>query len=342
MSAPDRTPPTGTAPHGTIEGVARTHRAVHPSEVSDRLRRWRSAPDGLLARPAVGYAGRRKGQDVDHRFRLRVPRRRRDAAAVGLIVLASVAALLPGMAVGARQDPPPRMGEFLWAMAGQESGWNYTARNSWSGAYGKYQIMPANWPSWSRQYLGGGWADQTPRNQELVVRGKIADLHRWLGTWRRVAYWWLTGGTERDESKWSSVARGYVNNIMQLRKRAPKGGDPIPPSLADTAPPARRGQWRIVVGDESALTTRISGPRRRRVTGLRDGQVVFVQGSRWNAQDVLWMRVSTASGHVGWLSIRRTVPGRKPAAAGDYPRGQGVTDPDRDDRRRDRARPRPR
>ena len=31
-----------------------------------------------------------------------------------------------------------------------ESGGRYTARNPISGAYGKYQIMPSNWPSWAR------------------------------------------------------------------------------------------------------------------------------------------------------------------------------------------------
>ena len=38
---------------------------------------------------------------------------------------------------------------FMWAMAGQESGWDYFNRNRASGAYGKYQIMPMNWPSWA-------------------------------------------------------------------------------------------------------------------------------------------------------------------------------------------------
>ncbi len=42
----------------------------------------------------------------------------------------------------------------MWAMAGQESGWDYYARNASSGAFGKYQIMPFNWPVWADEYLG--------------------------------------------------------------------------------------------------------------------------------------------------------------------------------------------
>jgi hypothetical protein len=264
----------------------------------------------------------------------------RSIAVIFLVLLAGFVTLLPGAVTAARPTQPPRMAEFLWGLAGQESGWDYTVRNSASGAYGKYQIMPSNWPSWSDHYLGDGWADQSPRNQELVVRGKIADLFRWLGSWRRVAYWWLTGDTETAERRWSSMARGYVDNVMALARRAPPGGDPIPPDTAGDGPPAERGDWRLVV-DGATLFDRLTG-NRRHVAQVRDGQVVFVQGSAWDGAGVLWMRVSTSGDDVGWLSIRRTVPARKPANADRWPRGDGSHHPDPDDRRRDRARPRPR
>ena len=37
------------------------------------------------------------------------------------------------------------------AIGGQESGGNYNAKNGRTGASGKYQIMPDNWPSWSQE-----------------------------------------------------------------------------------------------------------------------------------------------------------------------------------------------
>ena len=52
---------------------------------------------------------------------------------------------------------------FMRALAGQESGGSYEAVNRDSGAYGKYQIMPANWPSWSREAGLPANAPQTAR-----------------------------------------------------------------------------------------------------------------------------------------------------------------------------------
>ena len=41
-------------------------------------------------------------------------------------------------------------------------------------------------------------ASRRPSNQEKVAAGKMTSLYRWLGSWRRVAYWWLTGSPAQD------------------------------------------------------------------------------------------------------------------------------------------------
>ncbi len=260
-----------------------------------------------------------------------------------LLALAVVAPLAPGLALGARPDKAPdRLGEFLWALAGRESGWDYTTRNLTSGAYGRYQIMPVNWPHWADRYLGDRWADPTPRNQELVARGKVSGLHAWLGSWRRVAYWWLSGLTETDERRWSAVARDYVDDIMALMRRAPEGGDPIPPGPSADAPLADRGDWRIAVGG-TPLRSRAGGGAR--VATVGDGGVVFVQAARTSRRGVLWLKVSTKRGTIGWMSIRRSAPWDRPDHPDRWPRDGRVTrpgpKPQPDDARR-RARPRPR
>ena len=57
---------------------------------------------------------------------------------------------------------PPRRrrasNRFLYALGQVESGGSYTARNPTSGAYGKYQILPSNWPAWAKLYLGSSTA----------------------------------------------------------------------------------------------------------------------------------------------------------------------------------------
>jgi hypothetical protein len=103
---------------------------------------------------------------------------------------------------------------FLYALSRVESGGNYRARNHSSGAYGRYQIMPANWGGWARRWVGNGNAHQSPRNQETVARGKIHALYHWLGSWRRVAYWWLTGSSKT--TGWSPYASRYVRNVMAI------------------------------------------------------------------------------------------------------------------------------
>jgi hypothetical protein len=247
--------------------------------------------------------------------------------------------LAGGSPLEARKREPSRAEQlrFMWAMAGQESGWDYYARNRSSGAFGKYQIMPFNWPAWAETYLGSRQADQTPWNQEVVAYGKLRDLHGWLGSWRRVAYWWLTGSSERRERRWSAYARGYVENIMRQRKRAPRGGGGRPQR---TASAASRGDWRIGVGSQR-LRLSIAGrawPTRGRVT---DGQVLKVRRARVASTGTRWLRVLTADGRLGWLRQLRTVPARRPARAG---RWDGVRDRGTRGRGQDRSlvRPRPR
>ena len=156
-----------------------------------------------------------------------VPGRRRSA-----VVVASIAAILilslAGPAVSAAKSPPG-LGRFMYAVGKVESGGRYTARNPYSGAYGKYQIMPSNWPAWARTYLGNSKAKQTPANQEKVAAGKFTSLYRSLGSWRRVAYWWLTGS--KRTSGWSTPARRYVDRVMRLYAKAGGQGDVDPGSV---------------------------------------------------------------------------------------------------------------
>jgi hypothetical protein len=132
---------------------------------------------------------------------------------------------------------PPGLSRFMYAMGQVESGGDYTARNPSSGAYGKYQIMPSNWPSWAQRYLGNASAKPTPANQEIVAAGKFRTLYRGLDSWRRVAYWWLTGSSQT--TGWSSYATSYVSRVMTIYRTTTKAPKPAPPAPAPakSAPP---------------------------------------------------------------------------------------------------------
>jgi hypothetical protein len=158
---------------------------------------------------------------------LPVPAGRRRAALVTIIATALIVAVLPA-AVAARE--PEGLNRFANAIGEVESGGRYDARNATSGAYGKYQILPSNWPAWAKLYLGDARAKPTPRNQERVARAKFIALYNWLDSWPAVAHWWLTGSGERNPSKWSPFSTKYVKKVIKLMAtvsdKAPNLGDP--------------------------------------------------------------------------------------------------------------------
>lgn len=78
------------------------------------------------------------------------------------------------------------------AIGGQESGGNYNAKNSRTGASGKYQIMPDNWPSWSQEAGLPAGAEMTPENQEIVARFKLKQYYDKYGA-RGAAIAWYGG-----------------------------------------------------------------------------------------------------------------------------------------------------
>ena len=182
-----------------------------------------------------------------------LPQRQRATHRTAVLAVALVTALaalaVPAHAADPKPAPsptPPGLGEFMGALAHQESGGRYDARNRTSGAYGKYQIMPFNWPSWARRYLRHSRAPQTPRNQERVAAGRLMDLYRAYGAWDRTAYWWLTG-KKGPRSTWSRYASNYVNNVMagyRMRRATPLPGSV---KILDDAGGTVRyaGRWRV-------------------------------------------------------------------------------------------------
>ena len=99
-----------------------------------------------------------------------------------------------------------------------------------SGAYGKYQIMPSSWRGWASRYLGDAERASRRRPTRRSSRpAKFRALYSWLSSWRRVAYWWLTGSSRT--SGWSTYATRYVTKVMALlRQRGPGATSPARPA----------------------------------------------------------------------------------------------------------------
>ena len=174
-------------------------------------------------------------------MRLPAASRRAATPVVATLLIAVVVSAAPAD-VAAAARAPLGLSRFKTAVGSVESGGRYDARNPRTGAYGKYQILPSNWPSWARQYVGSASARPTPRNQERVASGKMSSLYRWLGSWRRVAYWWLTGSSKR--SGWSAPARRYVERVMATFSRGAKGSSRMRLIADRSAAIAYDGRWR--------------------------------------------------------------------------------------------------
>lgn len=224
-------------------------------------------------------------------------------AALAVALLTPTLSLITPAPRTSAAEPPQRLAEFLWGLAGQESGWHYGAENSASGAYGKYQIMPFNWPNWARDFIGDPHAPQTAVNQEIVAAGKVSGLHRWLGRYDRVAYWWLSGRSDPDKSNWSAYARNYVANVMSLMDRAPAGGDGPTPKEPDTG--LDRGDvlrvarpFRLRAGPSWGSAVSVRLPRRSHVT-VRKSRWVPVAGDHR-----AWVRLEAPDGDRGWVRYR--------------------------------------
>jgi transglycosylase-like protein len=135
-------------------------------------------------------------------------------ASLATIVLVGILAPTTTLA-----SDPPGLARFMYALGQVESHGDYSARNESSGAYGKYQIMPASWRAWAGRYLGDPKAKPSPANQEIVATAKVKALYKGLQSWRRVAHWWLTGSSATNG--WSPFATRYVSRVMNYYKRAP-------------------------------------------------------------------------------------------------------------------------
>lgn len=196
---------------------------------------------------------------------------------------------------------PAGIARFAWAIGQVESRGNYYAHNRHSGSFGKYQIMPRNWPFWAERYLGTRHAAKTPANQDRVAFGKFTDLYRKFGRWDRVAHWWLTGSSEPNAARWSRHSRYYTNKVMGKMRIAP----------ANLSGPATATTSGLQVGDTRYATRTLwlrtaAGLENRRIIRITPGAVLHVVDIGRSSVGRLWIKVQLRSGRVGWIASRYT------------------------------------
>lgn len=110
--------------------------------------------------------------------------------------------------------------QFMAAISGRESGGNYNSVNRDSGASGRFQILPSNWPAWSREAGLPPNAPMTPANQDLVARHKMMEYYNAFGgNWGAVAAAWYGG---------PKAGQAYLQNPNQAWLERGQGGGKYP------------------------------------------------------------------------------------------------------------------
>jgi hypothetical protein len=237
--------------------------------------------------------------------------------ALALLVVGSV--LATGQAgsaapAEARGEKHIDIDEFMTGLACIESSGRFRAVNTRSGAYGKYQIMPRNWPVWASRFLRDRWAEPTPRNQEFVARQRIAQLYRAKGSWRRVAYWWLTGGDSPDERRWSAHGAKYVDRVMAIVKQAasPRRADRVPARCLPVPfkePKIRtEPRERVRVAGGSVYLRRAPGYENRMLGVVHRDTVLPILDRGRDPRGRRWLKVGLRDGRTGWIASWFTRP----------------------------------
>jgi len=115
----------------------------------------------------------------------------------------------------------PSFEAFFWAISTQESGGNYRAVGpSVQGghhAYGKYQIMDYNIPSWTKKYYGKSLTPQQFLNnsaaQEATAKGMLKGYYNKYGA-RGAAAMWYSGQSNPNKTFGNPPVNKYVSSVM--------------------------------------------------------------------------------------------------------------------------------
>jgi hypothetical protein len=156
----------------------------------------------------------------------------------------------PGTVTGGAKGAPgdPR---YRDAISSIESGGNYKALGPWTGdpkegkdrAYGRYQMMGANIPTWTKMALGTAMTPEqflaSPEAQDKTFDRIFGDYVSKYGE-KGAAEAWFGGpgsvGKEDRKDVLGTTVKGYGSRFMEALNKAPKTAAPAAAPAASSAP----------------------------------------------------------------------------------------------------------
>lgn len=128
-----------------------------------------------------------------------------------------------GDGMGGGSDP---IGDLLKAVGNTESSGNYgvLGRPTRRGdrAYGKYQVMGANIPAWSKEVLGQQLTPEqflnNPEAQDAIARAKLGSYYNKTGNIEDAASMWFSGRPMRGNNSRDILGTSVPEYVARVRK----------------------------------------------------------------------------------------------------------------------------
>lgn len=116
---------------------------------------------------------------------------------------------------------------FIAATIGQESGGDYNARSGKDKlgreAYGKYQIMDFNIPSWTKQFYGKSLTPEQyladRQAQDAVGRGRLKELFDKYGVEDGASYYFSGGPLSKNANKKDKNGKTVASYVADIKRR---------------------------------------------------------------------------------------------------------------------------
>ncbi len=172
---------------------------------------WNAAGAGAVGGMVIGGGARAAGSILNRNGELATADNFGEKSVDEAIEESSAKEETPVQEMPAQAEGVDGKEAFIAAISGQESGGDYNAVNGRTGAAGKYQIMPENWPAWAEEAGIGADAEMTPENQEIVARFKLGQYYDKYGA-RDAAIAWYGG-------------EGAINYSDEAKNRKQGNGD---------------------------------------------------------------------------------------------------------------------
>jgi hypothetical protein len=171
----------------------------------------------------------------------------------------------PSPAKGKKHHKATGLQLFLWAEGMQESGNDYSSINQSSGALGRWQVMPANLPSWLQE---AGQPDMSPEQfiddhaaQNAVAYTILGGYYKQYGASGAAAMWY-SGQPNPNATYGDPPVYEYVSDVLAWmdtpNAQAEAGGETVQGGYTSIPLPANQDSWAGTIDNTTTIANQVA------------------------------------------------------------------------------------